>query len=247
MTPRAGKPSAEAAGNRRIPRHLAVIMDGNGRWARQRGLPRVAGHHEGIHSVREIVEACGELGVKVLTLYTFSAENWQRPPAEVRALMGLLLRTITAEVDRLHERGVRVGTLGRLDDLPARARQGMLKAMEKTRDNRGLVLNLALSYGSRQEILDVVNQLLAEGSGPVDEAAFSRRLSTGDLPDPDLLIRTGGEYRLSNFLLWQVAYTELYISPKLWPEFRRPDLLEAFEAYACRERRYGRTSEQLRP
>lgn len=222
-------------------------MDGNGRWARQRGMPRVAGHHEGIHSVREIVEACGELGVDVLTLYTFSAENWQRPPAEVRALMSLLMRTIAAEVERLHASNVRVRTMGFLEDLPVRARQGMLKAMERTRENTGLVLNLALSYGSRQEILHVVNQLLREGAPSVDEAGLSRRLFTGDLPDPDLLIRTGGEHRLSNFMLWQLAYTEFYISDKLWPEFRRPELLKAFDAFACRERRYGKTSEQLLP
>ncbi len=232
---------------RELPRHVAIIMDGNGRWARSRGLPRVAGHREGIHSVREIVEVCGQLGVEALTLYTFSSENWQRPPAEVRALMGLLLRTITAEVDRLHASGVQVRTMGFLDELPARARQGMLKAMEKTRDNTGLVLNLALSYGSRQEILHVVNQLLKEGKPSVDEAEFSRRLFTSGLPDPDLLIRTGGEYRLSNFMLWQVAYTEFFISEALWPDFRRPQLEEAFAAFACRERRFGRTSEQVRP
>ncbi len=247
MMLRAGRRPPASSEERRIPRHVAVIMDGNGRWARQRGMPRVAGHHEGIHSVREIVEACGELGVDVLTLYTFSAENWQRPPAEVRALMSLLMRTIAAEVERLHASNVRVRTMGFLDDLPVRARQGMLKAMERTRENTGLVLNLALSYGSRQEILHVVNQLLREGAPSVDEAGLSRRLFTGDLPDPDLLIRTGGEHRLSNFMLWQLAYTEFYISDKLWPEFRRPELLKAFDAFACRERRYGKTSEQLLP
>lgn len=247
MMLRAGRRPPASSEERRIPRHVAVIMDGNGRWARQRGMPRVAGHHEGIHSVREIVEACGELGVDVLTLYTFSAENWQRPPAEVRALMSLLMRTIAAEVERLHASNVRVRTMGFLEDLPVRARQGMLKAMERTRENTGLVLNLALSYGSRQEILHVVNQLLREGAPSVDEAGLSRRLFTGDLPDPDLLIRTGGEHRLSNFMLWQLAYTEFYISDKLWPEFRRPELLKAFDAFACRERRYGKTSEQLLP
>ncbi|MFA7330010.1 MAG: isoprenyl transferase [Candidatus Delongbacteria bacterium] len=247
MMLRAGRRQPASSEERRIPRHVAVIMDGNGRWARQRGMPRVAGHHEGIHSVREIVEACGELGVEVLTLYTFSAENWQRPPAEVRALMSLLMRTIAAEVERLHASNVRVRTMGFLEDLPVRARQGMLKAMERTRENTGLVLNLALSYGSRQEILHAVNQLLKEGAPSVDEAGLSRRLFTGDLPDPDLLIRTGGEHRLSNFMLWQLAYTEFYISDKLWPEFRRPELLKAFDAFACRERRYGKTSEQLHP
>jgi undecaprenyl diphosphate synthase len=226
---------------------VAIIMDGNGRWAKSRGLPRVAGHREGIHSVREIVKACGELGVQVLTLFTFSSENWRRPPAEVRALMTLLMRTISAEAERLHKSNVQVRALGFLDDLPERARGGMRKAIELTGRNTGLVLNLALSYGSRQEILRAVNALLAEGAASVDEEGFARRLFTAGLPDPDLLIRTGGEHRLSNFLLWQIAYTELYISDKLWPEFRRAELLRAFAAYAGRERRFGRTSEQLRP
>jgi undecaprenyl diphosphate synthase len=227
------------------PRHLAIIMDGNGRWAKARGLPRVAGHHEGIHSVRDIVEACGEWGVEVLTLYTFSSENWRRPRTEVAALMRLLLNTIAREVERLHANNVRVRTLGFLEDLPEGPRQGMLQAIERTRDNSGLILNLALSYGSRQEIVHAVNRLIAEGHREVGEEHISRALFTGDLPDPDLLIRTGGEYRLSNFLLWQMAYTEFYISEKLWPEFRRDELRRAFEVYAGRERRFGRTSEQL--
>jgi len=238
---------APAGSTQAVPRHVAIIMDGNGRWAKARGLPRVAGHREGIHSVREIVEVCGQLGVEVLTLYTFSSENWQRPPAEVRALMSLLLRTITAEVERLHQNGVQVRTIGFLDDLPVKARQGMLKAMERTRHNKGLILNLALSYGSRQEMLRVVNQLLAEGRPSVDEADFAARLFTAGLPDPDLLIRTGGEYRLSNFMLWQLAYTEFFISEALWPDFRRVELERAFAAFAGRERRFGRTSEQVRP
>jgi len=245
MSPGPGrKPPSPAP---QVPRHVAIIMDGNGRWAKSRGLPRVAGHREGIHSVREIVKACGELGVQVLTLFTFSSENWRRPPAEVRALMTLLMRTISAEAERLHKSNVQVRALGFLDDLPERARGGMRKAIELTGRNTGLVLNLALSYGSRQEILRAVNALLAEGAASVDEEGFARRLFTAGLPDPDLLIRTGGEHRLSNFLLWQIAYTELYISDKLWPEFRRAELLRAFAAYAGRERRFGRTSEQLRP
>ena len=247
MSSRSGRKPQTHPERPAIPRHVAIIMDGNGRWAKGRGLPRVAGHHEGIHSVRDIVEACGELGVQVLTLYTFSSENWRRPPAEVRALMTLLMRTIAAEVERLHRSNVRVRAMGFLDDLPQKARQGMLKAIERTRENSGLVLNLALSYGSRQEILHAVNGLLAEGAASIDEEGFSRRLFTADLPDPDLLIRTGGEYRLSNFLLWQLAYTEFYISEKLWPEFRRAELLKAFDVFAGRERRFGLTSEQLRP
>lgn len=230
-----------------IPRHLAIIMDGNGRWAKARGLPRIAGHREGIHSVRDIVEVCGELGVEYLTLYTFSSENWNRPPLEVKALMGLLLRTLSQEVDRLHDKNVCVKVLGFLDDLPTAPREGMLDAIRRTQQNTGLVLNLALSYGSRQEILHVVNKLLAEKSGPVDEESFTRKLFTGDQPDPDLLIRTGGEYRLSNYLLWQLAYTELYFSDLAWPDFRKAQLLEALKDYTRRERRFGRISEQIRP
>ncbi|MDP2361045.1 MAG: polyprenyl diphosphate synthase [bacterium] len=243
MTPRAGRASQRPD----LPRHVAIIMDGNGRWARTRGMNRVAGHREGIHSVREVVEVCGELGIQVLTLYTFSSENWRRPPMEVRALMSLLMRTISAEADRLHANKVQVRAMGCLEDLPVRARQGMEQAIALTRHNEGLILNLALSYGARQEILRAVNRLLAEGVETVDEAAFAARLFTAGLPDPDLLIRTGGEYRLSNFMLWQLAYTELYISDKLWPEFRREELERALAAYAGRERRFGRTSEQLQP
>jgi undecaprenyl diphosphate synthase len=231
----------------RIPRHLAIIMDGNGRWAKSRGLPRIAGHREGIHSVRDIVESCGELGVEVLTLYTFSSENWRRPPLEVQALMGLLIKTLTQEIDRLHKNNVRVRVLGFLEDLPKAPREEMLKAIERTRENTGLTLNLALSYGSRQEILHVVNGLLAEGTSSVDEAGFSRRLFTAGLPDPDLLIRTGGEKRISNYLLWQLAYTELYFCDTAWPDFRRDQLKDALAEYARRERRYGQTSEQIKP
>ena len=228
-----------------IPRHVAIIMDGNGRWAKARGLPRVAGHREGIHSVRDIVEACGEWGVQVLTLYTFSSENWRRPRTEVAALMSLLLRTIAGEVERLHASNVRVRTMGFLDHLPDGPRKGMLKAMERTAGNTGLVLNLALSYGSRQEIVHAVNRLIADGATEISEESLSRALFTGDLPDPDLLIRTGGEYRLSNFLLWQLAYTEFFISDLPWPEFRRAELRRAIEAFSCRERRFGRISEQI--
>jgi len=235
------KPAASLS----MPRHVAVIMDGNGRWAKARGLPRVAGHREGIHSVRDVVEACGEWGVQVLTLYTFSSENWRRPRTEVAALMSLLLKTIAGEVERLHERNVRVRALGFLEDLPAGPRKGMLKAIERTAANTGLTLNLALSYGSRQEIVHAVNRLIAGGAREITEESLSRALFTGDLPDPDLLIRTGGEYRLSNFLLGQLAYTEFFISDLLWPDFRRAELLRAVEAYSGRERRFGRTSVQI--
>lgn len=230
-----------------IPRHVAVIMDGNGRWAKSRGLPRVAGHREGVNSVRELVEVAGELGIGYLTLYTFSSENWERPKAEVSALMGLLLSTIRREVDRLHGNNVQVRALGFLDHLPAAPRKGLEEAIERTRDNTGLVLGLALSYGSRQELVHAVNRILADGHASVDEDLVSRYLFTAGMPDPDLLIRTGGEYRLSNFLLWQLAYTEIYVCDRPWPEFRRPQFMDALKVYGNRERRFGRTSEQLHP
>jgi undecaprenyl diphosphate synthase len=219
-------------------------MDGNGRWAKSRGLPRVAGHYEGIHSVRAIVEAAARVGIKQLTLYTFSSENWKRPATEVKALMALLLKTMTKEIVRLHKNNVQVRTLGFLDDLPAGPRDSMLAAIEKTKDNTGLVLSLALSYGSRQELVYAVNQLVKAGQ-EVSEASLSKALFNSDLPDPDLLIRTGGECRLSNFLLWQLAYTEIYFSDCYWPDFREKELNEALEVFSKRERRFGRTSEQV--
>jgi len=225
---------------------VAIIMDGNGRWARARGLPRIAGHREGISSVRSVVETAAEAGVQHLTLYTFSSENWRRPVEEVSALMSLLLKTINREVSRLNENNVQVRTLGFLEDLPAGPRKGMLKAIETTRKNTGLILNLALSYGSRQEIVQAVNRLIAEGCREVDEQGISSRLFTAGISDPDLLIRTGGEFRLSNFLLWQLAYTEIYVTDLLWPEFRGEQLLEAFRSFSRRDRRYGGLSEQIR-
>ena len=232
-------------GDARLPRHVAIIMDGNGRWAKQRGLPRVAGHHEGVHSVREIVEVAGEFGLSELTLYTFSSENWRRPALEVNALMQLLLTTVGREVSRLDRNQVRLDLIGDLDAIPAAPRKALIKAMEQTADNTGLRLTLALSYGGRQEILQAVNGLLREGVTEVDEEGFSQRLYTAGRPDPDLLIRTGGEMRISNFLLWQIAYTEFYLSEALWPDFRREQFLSALEAYANRERRFGQTSEQV--
>lgn len=224
-----------------IPRHIAVIMDGNGRWAKKWGLPRVAGHREGINSVRDIVGACGELGVKVLTLYTFSRENWRRPRREVTALMRLLLRTIEREVDDLVAKNVQLRAIGRLDDLPAAPRAAFQKAVEKTASNTGLILNLALSYSGRQEILDAVAAHLKKAAAPLTEEAFGHYLYTAGLPDPDLLIRTSGEFRISNFLLWQLAYTELHVTDVLWPDFRRRELYQAIADYQKRERRYGRS------
>jgi undecaprenyl diphosphate synthase len=229
----------------KIPQHIAIIMDGNGRWAKQRNLPRIAGHREGINSVREIVRVCGELGVKILTLYTFSSENWRRPRQEVSALMRLLLVTINREVKDLNKNNVRLMVIGRIQDLPEEPRKGILNGIENLKNNTGLILNLALSYGGRQEILDAVRSLCKEGIQDVNEAEFSRRLYTADIPDPDLLIRTSGELRLSNFLLWQLAYTEIYVTDVLWPDFRREELIKAIQAYQSRERRFGRVSEQL--
>jgi len=239
----------KARGN--LPQHIAIIMDGNGRWARRRGLPRVAGHREGINSVREVVEACGELGIGYLTLYTFSKENWRRPPEEVSALMRLLIRTVRREVKALQKNNVRLTAIGNLQDLPQRVRAAMEEAIELLKDNTGLTLNLALSYSSRREIVDAIQRIAREvragklTPGQIDEKLLSQYLSTADLPDPDLLIRTSGELRLSNFLLWQLAYTEIYVTPVLWPDFRRRELFEAIEAYQERERRFGLVSEQL--
>ena len=234
-----------------LPEHIAVIMDGNGRWAKSRGLPRVAGHSEGINSVKDIVEACGQLGIGHLTLYTFSLENWQRPKREVSALMKLLFRTIRRELKDLMENEVRISTLGNLDDLPSAAANEMRIAIEDTAGNKGLKLHLALSYGSRREIIGAVKKIVdaVESSeldiSDLDEKIFSNFLLTNDTPDPDLLIRTSGEARISNFLLWQLAYTELYITDTLWPEFRREQLYEALSDYQRRERRYGKVSEQI--
>jgi undecaprenyl diphosphate synthase len=230
----------------RLPRHIAIIMDGNGRWAQKRGLPRVAGHRAAIESVRDVVRGCGELQIEVLTLYAFSVENWSRPQEEVRALMRMLRELLRREVRELHRSNVRLTSTGRLEDLSGGVREELLRAIEKTRTNSGLVLNLALSYGGRSEIVDAVKawfeDVRAGRANPenLDEAAFARYLYTRDLPDPDLLIRTSGELRVSNFLLWQIAYTELFITPVLWPDFRRQQLYEAIREYQKRERRFGR-------
>jgi undecaprenyl diphosphate synthase len=235
-----------------LPVHIAIIMDGNGRWAKQRSLPRVAGHREGINSVREITRVCGELGIKHLTLYTFSAENWARPRQEVSALMSLLLNTIKKEVAALNKNNVRLTAIGALETLPKAAQKGLRDGMELTRDNTGLNLNLALSYGGRQEIVRALRKIVQDVQDKViepesiSEELLGQYLYTAHIPDPDLLIRTGGEYRVSNFLLWQIAYTELYVTPQLWPAFREQQLLEAIQDYQHRERRFGLLSEQVR-
>ncbi len=235
-----------------LPRHVAIIMDGNGRWAKSLGKPRVSGHREGVNSVRVITELAGELGIEVLTLYTFSSENWKRPRLEVSALMNLLLETINREVEDLDRNNVRLSIIGHLADLPAGPRRGMERAIEKLSGNTGLILNLALSYGSRQEIVHAVQSLARDvqsgtlGPEGIGEENISRALYTRKLPDPDLLIRTSGEFRLSNFLLWQLAYTEIFVSRVFWPAFREREFLEAIDSYQHRERRYGRVSEQIK-
>jgi undecaprenyl diphosphate synthase len=222
-----------------VPRHVAVIMDGNGRWARTRGLPRVEGHKEGVKSAHEIVEAAGEIGVEVLTLYTFSSENWKRPHAEIEALMRLLVVTIGRELDGLMKNNVRLNVIGHLEDLTLAARQGMRYAMRKTANNTGLLLNLALSYGSRREIVEAAMALVREGRKRFTEEDFAARLDTAGQPDPDLLIRTSGELRLSNFLLWQLAYAEIVVTEVLWPDFRKPQFLAAVAEFGRRNRRFG--------
>ncbi len=231
--------------SRPVPRHIAIIMDGNGRWARNRGLSRIKGHEEGAKAVRECVEGCGELKVEYLTLYAFSAENWQRPKGEVFALMRLLEKFLKEKTPELVEKNVKLQAIGRLTDLPGNCQQQLHKTIEATSGNDGLTLVLALSYGGRLEIIDGIKSLLREvelghiDKGMIDVEMFSKHLYTRYYPDPDLLIRTSGEMRLSNFLLWQTSYTEMYVTPKLWPDFTRKDLFAAVEEFGRRQRRYG--------
>jgi undecaprenyl diphosphate synthase len=235
-----------------IPRHVAVIMDGNGRWAQARGLSRVEGHHAGLDSVRGVLRAAHELGVKILTLYAFSSENWSRPKGEVDALMQLLDRYIDEEVDEVDRNGIQIRTMGQLADVPRRIRQKLDEAIARTAGNDEMVLCFALSYGGRQEIVDAARELalqVEEGklrASDIDEKLLSAHLYQPDLPDPDLLIRTGAETRVSNFLLWQIAYSELHFSDVMWPDFRREDLVNAILDYQARERRFGLISAQVR-
>ncbi|MBM3287784.1 MAG: isoprenyl transferase [Candidatus Eisenbacteria bacterium] len=229
-----------------LPRHLAIIMDGNGRWATRQGLPRIAGHQAGRKAVREAVEGCSDLGIEYLTLYTFSIENWNRPKREVTALMSFLGQVLREEVDELHRKNVRLGALGRLEDLPRAVHGELDRAIDRLKENTGLRLFLALSYGGRAEIVDATRRIAREieegrlSSDAIDEAVFSNYLYTAGTPFPDLLIRTSGELRLSNFLLWQLAYSEIYVTDVLWPDFRRQHLEEAIIAYQGRDRRFGR-------
>jgi undecaprenyl diphosphate synthase len=226
-----------------VPRHVAIIMDGNGRWAKARGLRRVDGHREGVKSTRVIVEAAGELGVDVLTLYTFSSENWKRPRTEIETLMRLLIATVGEQTEDLVRRNVRLRTLGRIRDLPVPVRSALAYAARRTSRNTGMILNLALSYGARQEITDAVSALLREGRKRITEEDIASHLYTAGLPDPDLLIRTSGEMRVSNFLLWQIAYAEIVVTDVLWPDFRKAQFLAAIEEYGRRRRRFGDVEE----
>ncbi len=234
-----------------LPQHVAVIMDGNGRWAKKKGAMRVFGHKNAIEAVRDTTEACAELGIKYLTLYAFSTENWNRPKAEVNALMELLVMTIRKELNTLQKNNVRLQAIGNLANLPGSCQAQLQDAINQTSSNTGLTLVLALSYSGRWEIINAVQQLSREVKAGrldpdnIDNATFERYLNTCQIPDPELLIRTSGEMRISNFLLWQLAYTELYITEVLWPDFRRKHLYEAIDAYQKRERRFGKTSEQI--
>jgi undecaprenyl diphosphate synthase len=235
----------------RLPQHIAIIMDGNGRWAKDKGKLRIFGHHNGVISVRDVVEGCCDLNLKYLTLYTFSSENWNRPKLEVMAIMELMVTTINKEIDNFMKQNVRLNAIGDLNMLPEKAYRELHKAIETTSGNTGLVMTLALSYSSRREIVHAAKQLalkVKQGELNIEditEETFAENLFTNGMPDPELLIRTSGEYRISNYLLWQIAYAELYFTPKLWPDFRKEDMFEAILDYQKRERRFGLTSEQV--
>ncbi len=235
----------------KLPQHIAIIMDGNGRWSKVNSVSRIEGHRKGAESVRDIVKTCREIGIRYLTLYAFSVENWLRPTKEVRALMGLLEKFLRSELREMEDSGIRLMTIGDIEALPEKVKKLLQKTIEKTSNNNGMVLNLALSYGGRDEIVGAVEKILEDidagkiGPADITKETFSDYLHTSDIPDPDLLIRTSGEYRISNFLLWQMAYTEFYFTGTLWPDFRRENLIEAIVDYQERERRFGRTSDQL--
>ena len=236
----------------RIPRHLAIIMDGNGRWAEQRQLPRIAGHHRGVETVQAVVKECRAIGISYITLYAFSSENWGRPEEEVNALMGLLAEYLRSELKTMMARGIRLKVIGETNRLPVEARKVLDETVARTRDNHDMVLTLALSYGARNELVRAARYLAGEAiagrmaSEDIDDRAVAGALDTADLPDPDLLIRTSGEMRISNFLLWQLAYTELYFSEGLWPDFDERELRRALKEYSRRQRRFGLTGEQVR-
>jgi len=236
----------------KLPEHIAVIMDGNGRWAKEKGKNRVFGHKNGVNAVREVSEACAELGVKYLTLYAFSVENWKRPKLEVAALMELLVRTIGSETSTLMKNNIKLTTIGAVDALPKRAQEKLNQVIEATKNNSRLTLSLALSYGGRTEILDACKKLANQVKNSeisvddISESIFNQHLYAPSTPDPELMIRTSGEHRLSNFLLWQAAYTELYFTEEYWPDFNKESLYKAILSFQNRERRFGKISEQLK-
>ena len=235
-----------------LPKHLAIIMDGNGRWAKQKGFLRAFGHENGTKSVRTAVETCAKLGIEHLTLYAFSTENWNRPKLEVEILMKLLINSLKNELKTLQENNIRLNSIGNLDLLPKSAKKELLEVIRKTKDNTRMVLTLALSYGSREEIINAVKEISHKVKNniisidTIDESIINQHLYTQNLPDVDLLIRTSGEHRISNFLLWQIAYAELYFTDVLWPDFKEDNLYEAIISYQKRERRFGKTSEQIK-
>ena len=235
---------------KRLPDHIAIIMDGNGRWAKKTGQPRLFGHKNGVKAVHRVTEACAEMGIKYLSLYAFSTENWNRPIAEVTGLMSLLVETLKVELKTLTKNNIRLSTIGDLSKLPAKTQEVLKQAILDTKMNNGLHLILALNYSSRWEIISAINAMLTDfdtqhKKGPIDEMQFVQYLNTANIPDPELLIRTSGEHRISNFLLWQLAYCELYFTETLWPDFSKENLYEAIIDYQSRERRFGLTSEQL--
>ena len=234
-----------------IPKHIAIIMDGNGRWAKQHAIGRLRGHKRGAQAVRAAVRTCREIGIKYLTLFAFSIENWGRPTKEVEGLMSLLEEYLEKELKELHKKGIKLTTIGDIDQLKPSVKEKIVSAKKITANNDQMVLNLALSYGSRDEIIGAVKKIVQDSqngkinSGDINKEIFSKYLNTCEMPDPDLLIRTSGEYRISNFLLWQLAYTELYFTPVLWPDFKKEDIVKAIASYQKRERRFGLTSDQL--
>jgi len=238
----------EKINSNNLPLHIAITMDGNGRWAKTKGKFRVFGHKNGVKAVRDTVEGAAEIGIKYLTLYAFSTENWNRPKKEVDALMSLLVSTIHKETKTLMDNNIRLESIGNRSELPESCQRELQEAIDKTKNNDGTTLILALSYSSRSEIINAIKQIVTEKVSPEDinEELFSQYLSTKGVPNPELLIRTSGEQRISNFLLWQIAYSELYFTDVLWPDFRREDLFEAIYKYQNRERRFGKTSEQLK-
>ncbi len=240
------KAQQELAANGNVPEHIAVIMDGNGRWAKQKGLNRIQGHKEGVESVRDIVDACAQVGVRYLTLYTFSTENWNRPVSEINALMELLIRTLRKEMDTFLEKGVRLQSIGNWSELPIAAQRELEESITASAENERITLILALSYSGRWEIIEATRALARRARDgyldpdSIDESMISQALETVTVPDPDLLIRTGGDIRVSNFLLWQIAYSELYFTDVYWPDFRRKQLYDAIKVFQSRDRRFGR-------